>query len=205
MDNIKLNILAQYLAMNWALVPLHHMVDGVASACSCRQGDACRSAGKHPRLAKWQLEHNLVRTVEQLRQWPAETNWGLATGRASGVWALDVDPKNGGTEAVAQLVAAGLLQRTRRHWTGSGGQHLLYRMPVGVDAFTPTNRTGALPLGIDVRGDGGQIVLPPSVSGVGAYALDGTMPVEASDAFPRLLDLIRPTRGHARVFGLRRL
>jgi len=192
MDSNKLNILTQYLAMGWALVPLHHVpvvLDTGAPICSCRAGAACKSAGKHPRLSAWQLEVNLVRTQDALLAWPAETNWGLATGRASGVWALDVDPKNGGTLALDELIRAGLLQRTRRHWTGGGGQHLLYRMPPD---FVPTNRTGKLPPGIDVRGDGGQVVLPPSVSGIGAYELDGTMPAEVSDAFPALLELIRP-------------
>jgi hypothetical protein len=192
MDSNKLNTLTQYLAMGWALVPLHHVKQPSAAGhvwCSCRMGEQCKSAGKHPRLSAWQLESNLVRTEAALLAWPAETNWGLATGRASSVWALDVDPKNGGTLALDELVRAGLLQRTRRHWTGGGGQHLLYAMPAD---FTPTNRTGALPPGIDVRGDGGQIVLPPSVSGIGPYTLDGTMPAEVSNAFPGLLDLIRP-------------
>lgn len=190
MDDTKLNMLRQYLAMRWALVPLHHVSAMQEQPyCSCRQGNACTSAGKHPRLAAWQREENLVRTEVQLLQWPAETNWGLATGRASGVWALDIDPKNGGTAALDDLFRAGLLQRTRRHWTGSGGQHLLYRLPIG---WVPTNRTGALPPGIDVRGDGGQIVLPPSVSGVGRYEVDTTMPLDVSDALPALLDLIRP-------------
>lgn len=194
MDDNKLNTLSQYLSMGWALVPLHHVAIvadevRIAPACSCRAGFSCKSAGKHPRLAMWGHEASLVRTIERLLDWPAETNWGLATGRASGIWALDVDPKNGGTLALDQLIQAGLLQRTRRHWTGSGGQHLLYRMP---SDFVPTNRTGALPPGIDVRGDGGQIVLPPSVSAVGPYALDSAMPAEVSDAAPGLLELIRP-------------
>lgn len=190
MDDSKLNMLRKYLAMGWALVPLHHVTNlGHGPACSCREALACKSAGKHPRLSAWQRPENLVRTEAALLPWPAETNWGLATGVVSGVWALDVDPKNGGREAVDQLHAAGLLQRTRVHWTGSGGMHLLYRIP---GDFTPTNRTGALPPGIDVRGDGGQIVLPPSVSGVGAYRLDGTLPLEPADAFPALLELIRP-------------
>jgi hypothetical protein len=194
MDDNKLNTLTQYLALGWALVPLHHVVDMQPGArmpvCSCRQSDACKSAGKHPRLSAWQLEANLVRTVNELNVWPAETNWGLATGRASGVWALDVDPKNGGDDALAALIAEGVVNQTRVHWTGSRGRHLLYAMPAD---FVPTNRTGALPPGIDVRGDGGQIVLPPSASGIGPYDIDADfglgVPVPAS---PALLDLIRP-------------
>lgn len=195
MDDTKLNMLTQYLAMKWALVPLHHVLTfaGRPVSCSCRQGDACKSAGKHPRLTAWQVEANLVRTVEQLHTWPDETNWGLATGRASGVWALDVDPKSGGWGGLTYLRELGLIEPTRLHQTGSGGLHFLYRMPPD---FVPTNRTGALPDGIDVRGDGGQIVLPPSVSGVGEYSVNmyyatdfGT---DVRNAHPGLLDLIRP-------------
>lgn len=187
MDDTKLNMLRQYLAMGWALVPLHHVLGGVSSLCSCKQGVTCKSAGKHPRLSAWQREENLVRTEIQLLQWPAETSWGLATGRASGVWALDIDPKNGGMEGFQQLEAAGLIHLTRQHQTGSGGWHLLYKMPLN---FAPTNRTGALPPGIDVRGDGGQIVLPPSVSGVGPYVVAQNYMI--SSAAPGLLELIRP-------------
>jgi hypothetical protein len=194
MDSNKLNTLTQYLAMGWALVPLHHVKQPSAAGhvwCSCRMGEQCKSAGKHPRLSAWQLESNLVRTEAALLAWPAETNWGLATGRASSVWALDVDPKNGGLEGLGDLSHAGVIPavvHTRTHITGSNGYHFIYRMPAD---FVPTNRTGALPPGIDVRGDGGQIVLPPSVSGVGRYMVD---PVElpVNDAPAALLDLIRP-------------
>lgn len=195
MDPTKLNMIKEYLALGWALVPLHHVTgisNGVDPVCSCRMATGCKSAGKHPRLSAWQQEANLVRALDTFLAWPAETNWGLATGRASGVWALDVDPKNGGDEAVAQLIATGVVNQTRVHWTGSRGRHLLYAMP---DDFTPTNRTGALPPGIDVRGDGGQIVLPPSVSGVGRYERSERGNGEFDDVAPAsaaLLGLIRP-------------
>lgn len=203
MDDNKLNTLSQYLSMGWALVPLHHVAIiadevRIAPRCSCKMAYSCKSAGKHPRLKAWQQPENLVRTVEQLLMYPPETNWGLATGRASGVWALDVDLK--GMAAFERLVKKNVMAPTRLHRTGSGGWHLIYQMPTD---FVPTNRTGALPEGIDVRGDGGQIVLPPSVSGTGAYTLQELDPPvmnsllvlfdgmvnSANDA---LLDLIRP-------------
>lgn len=194
MDDSKLNTLRQYLAMAWALVPLHHVYVAtdlvrIAPRCSCRAAYGCKSAGKHPRLTAWQREENLVRTEAQLLAWPAETNWGLATGKASGVWALDVDLKNGGLAGLRQLIDAGMIAPSRRHMTGSGGQHLLFLMPRD---FVPTNRTGALPPGIDVRGEGGQIVLPPSVSGTGEYRIAEVFGLNVAAPAPALLDLIRP-------------
>jgi hypothetical protein len=57
--------------------------------------------------------------------------------------------------------------------------------------FDPTNSSGRLPGGIDVRGTGGQIVVPPSVSGRGRYALlDQALTVHAPPAW--LLELVRP-------------
>jgi len=48
--------------------------------------------------------------------------------------------------------------------TGSGGQHLFFRAP----GLTPPNNTRLIP-GCDFRGEGGFVVLPPSVSDSGPY------------------------------------
>jgi hypothetical protein len=53
-------------------------------------------------------------------------------------------------------------------YTGGGGQHFLMRHRPGI-----TNAQGGLPTGIDVRGDGGYVVAPPSVHpNGGTYAWD---------------------------------
>jgi hypothetical protein len=62
-------------------------------------------------------------------------NWGLATGLISGVWALDLDPKDvTDWSAVNALVAT--LPRRGTQRTGSGGQHWLFTLP---DDFIPNN------------------------------------------------------------------
>jgi hypothetical protein len=78
--------------------------------------------------------------------------------------------------------------------TGSGGLHLYFAAPA--DGVMPRNvskkqrREGRVPPGIDVRGTGGQAVLPPSVSGKGAYAwLNWGAPVLQAPAW--LLSLVR--------------
>jgi hypothetical protein len=173
-------------------VPLHFMTGGV---CSCgnphRQLDHdVRQGGKHPLHKSWQETD-----YREWWQWVEGSdvyNVGIATGRPSGHWVLDYDPTHpeatvpgGAAEVAARLqnesIAAHVL-------TGSRGLHWRFAMPA--DGSDVTNQRGRLPKGLDVRGTGGQVVAPPSVSGKGAY-------VELIDATPYvapdwLVGLIRP-------------
>jgi hypothetical protein len=198
MDDTKISQLMCYLSRGWALVPLHDVSTGV---CSCRAGAACRSAGKHPRGDDWQRPENLVITPEQLQRFPPACNWGLATGLISNCWALDYDPKSvTDPDAVAAVFAMLVGTPTWQQRTGSGGAHFVFALP---EDFVPNNSAKRLPDGFDVRGaragqvGGGQIVLAPSVSGVGAYEviLDG----DVLSAPAALLELVRPAPPRARV------
>jgi hypothetical protein len=80
-------------------------------------------------------------------------NVGIATGERSGFFALDEDLKSGGP---ASLAALPRLPETLTAATGSGGHHYLFAHVRGLG-----NRAGLAP-GLDVRGDGGQIVAAPS-------------------------------------------
>jgi hypothetical protein len=84
----------------------------------------------------------------------------LRTGSASGLVVIDIDPDAGGTPSLSQFVAQGVTPPTRFVRTGSGGLHLYYRYPTGQRVPSSQSRIGA---GIDVRGDGGYVVLPPSL------------------------------------------
>jgi hypothetical protein len=178
-----------YIARGWTVVPLHHIEHGL---CTCGNPDpehTRRQGGKHPIYANWQLA-SLHDAGSVAAYWTAHpsANVGIATGRASRIWVLDIDPDNGGDVALQGLIEAnGALPLTRKHQTGSGGYHLVWRMPPD---FEPTNSRGRLPRGLDVRGTGGQIVAPPSESGKGGYLVIAD--VEIVDAPAWLLDLIRP-------------
>lgn len=186
MDDISTYV-QRYLARGWALVPLHAIVNG---RCTCGR-DCGRSAGKHPRRSEWNAEGSLVHSATF---WPGgEWNVGIATGAPSRFWVLDYDPDSAGAEArglVGDLVRGMLPPHVH---TGGGGDHWRFKMPAD---FEPTNRRGSLPTGLDVRGTGGQVVAPPSVSGKGPY-------VELADTEPYdppgwLLDMIRPAARHQR-------
>lgn len=107
---------------------------------------------------------------EQIAAWAARypgANLGIAMGTVSGIIALDVDPKNGGPDSLAELIAKhGPMPATTRQITGSGGEHWYFKAPPGMSV---TNSAGKLGRGLDVRGDGGLVVVAPSRSDKGLY------------------------------------
>lgn len=101
---------------------------------------------------------------------------GIPTGEASGLMVLDVDPQNGGDESALP----GPLPPTLSATTVSGGRHYVYEWSPGV-----TNKRGSLPTGVDMRGEGGYVVVAPSLnphSGGGyAWADEDAEPAPAPD------------------------
>jgi hypothetical protein len=160
---------AAYVQCGWKVIALH---DVTAGCCSCRDGQYCGSPGKHPVGERWQVDH-IGDVPSVYAAWAARpsANVGIVTGPASGVWVLDVDPVHGGNEGLALLVETvlGVLPDTFTVSTGSGGTH--YYWSLSNVTFDLTNRRGQLPPGIDVRGRGGFVVAPPSVSGRGPYRI----------------------------------
>lgn len=77
------------------------------------------------------------------------------TGEASGIDVLDVDPRHGGGDWLAESTDA--LPVTRRHQTRSGGFHILFRHAPGV-----RNSAGRIAPGVDVRGCGGYVIHWPA-------------------------------------------
>lgn len=87
-----------------------------------------------------------------------QANVGVPTGPVSGVFVVDIDPDKHGADEWALLVAANGEPATHRVRTPSGGEHIYFRWPA---AGGVRNRGGFVP-GIDVRGDGGYVLVPPS-------------------------------------------
>ena len=123
-------------------------------------------------------------------------NVGIVTGEVSrGLVVIDIDVHEGrtnGLESIAEWeVATGMkLPETVTFRTGSGGRHLLYRAK-----GKPRNSTNDS-LGIDVRGEGGYIVAPPSIHPNGdsyteIVSLDDMDIAQANDAVYAFLDYVR--------------
>ncbi len=188
-DTPGLEAYANYaMSLGWDPLPVWG-VDG-EGVCACRNGGQCKSPGKHPIETEWQKNPRL--TKPDAYTWFSMTshpvNIGLRTGERSGFWALDIDPKSGGSESLLSLESQyGALPETRVHRTGSNGLHYLFRMPAD---FEVTNSRGRLPRGIDVRGNGGFIVAPGSITGVGPYRTETAADIVAAPDW--LLELIRP-------------
>lgn len=179
-----------YAASGWRVIPLHFVgPDGLT--CSCREGRNCKSKGKHPVDNGWQNTPPLSGAdIEAIWERRPRSNVGVATGQPSGFFVLDIDPDNGGMESAKRLALeyGKFLNTTRAHRTGSGGFHVLFEMP----DFDLGNARGGLKdyPGIDIRGTGGQIVMPPSVSAKGSYSVYADR--ELAPAPDWLLEMIRP-------------
>ncbi|TWD80387.1 bifunctional DNA primase/polymerase-like protein [Kribbella amoyensis] len=83
----------------------------------------------------------------------------VRTGAVSGLLLVDVDPAHGGDRSLMHLMDEELVPRTLHVHTGSGGLHLYYRHPGHHIASRPMPGRP----GIDIKADGGYVVLPPSI------------------------------------------
>lgn len=144
-----------YAARGWSVVPMHAPVQG---RCTCGWPE-CNQIGKHPHTNHGHKDATTDPGTIQLwfDLWP-NANVGIATGARSSFFALDVDPRNGGADSLADLQSKhGPLPKTVEDITGGGGAAIWFEQP----QFRVTNTK--LAPGIDVRGDGGLIVAPYSL------------------------------------------
>jgi len=153
---------------DWLVVPLHNPKHG---KCSCRKND-CSSPGKHPRTERGLKDgSNDASQIEQwFARWP-DANIGILTGQTSGLVVLDVDGEDGKASLRALTAAHAPLPKTLCVKTGRAGSdgrrkgcHYYFRSPA--EAII-RNSAGILGKGLDVRGEGGYVVAPPSLHSSG--------------------------------------
>lgn len=179
---------AAYLARGWAPIPL-----------------VPRS--KRPLIAWETYQHRLPLPGEVARWWARwpEAGLGIVTGSVSGLIVLDVDPEKGGRASLAALEAEhGRLPATVQVATGGGGRHWYFRHPGGRFACAVGLRPG-----LDLRGDGGYVVAPPSIHPSGRpYVTVAGTPAEPAPApgwLSALLPPARPRPGHSPLWWRRLL
>jgi ABC-type multidrug transport system fused ATPase/permease subunit len=102
------------------------------------------------------------------QKWP-NAMIGAPTGPVSGMWVadLDLDParKINGRATLDQLIAQrGPIPETLTTITPRGGQHLIFAWDSNVEI---RNSAGKIGPGVDVRGNGGYVCLPPSKNATG--------------------------------------
>ncbi|MEI8015207.1 MAG: bifunctional DNA primase/polymerase [Nitrospira sp.] len=145
-----------YGDMGWRVHPLHGMTkDG---RCTCGNSE-CKSPGKHPRLNMWQDYASCDRATIRSwwKQWP-NSNVGIVTGAASGIVVLDIDGPDGEENVKSLNLPVTFEVKTRR------GRHLYFLHP----GYPVKNRIGMQP-GLDLKGEGGYVVAPPSKHVAGEY------------------------------------
>jgi len=163
----KLEAAQRYLGRGWCVLPV-------------------RGHDKRP-LVVWEPLQRARPSAEQIADWFVrwpDANVGIVTGEISNLVVLDIDPKHGGGASLERLERQfGPLPATIEATTGGGGRHLYFVHPGGLIR----NRTG-LAQGIDLRGDGGYIVAPPSIHPSGrpyAWAAGHSPEEVALAALPR--------------------
>ncbi|HZA76175.1 MAG TPA: bifunctional DNA primase/polymerase [Acidimicrobiales bacterium] len=172
----------------WPVLACHYPIE---SRCSC--GDrSCPSPGKHP-LSRHGLHDATIdpAVIESWWRGARYANPAVRTGArpaGAGVIVLDTDPVHGGATSLAGLVAAhGALPATLEVLTGGGGRHLYF-----AHAGPPVpNSAGRLGPGLDIRGDGGYVLVPPSVHAAGGRYRWVQRPLRALPDW--LADLGRPS------------
>ncbi|MBO8158846.1 DUF927 domain-containing protein [Thermosyntropha sp.] len=155
----------KYLSLGWNVIPL-------------------QPRGKKP-LFQWAEFQKRRATEEEIKEWWQKwpnANIGVVTGIVSGIIVLDVDVPEG-----RKSLENKELPPTICAHTGSGGFHYIFKHPGG----EIRNFTRRLP-GLDLRGDGGYIVAPPSIHPCGEIYKWGISPDTEKPVDPPewLLDLL---------------
>ena len=163
-----------YCAAGWSVIP-------------------ARVTGKRA-LVQWKPWQATAPDPEQLRiwwrRWP-RANVAVITGRVSGVVVVDIDTGHGGLGTLTAMEADHLLDRSATVETPSGGQHYWFRHPGGRlsnSAKAIRDRYGP---GVDIRGDGGLVLAPPSVRAAGEYRWRVGSPSTVPPMPAWLVDLLR--------------
>ncbi|MFK7824762.1 MAG: DUF3987 domain-containing protein [Oligoflexales bacterium] len=139
------------------MLPLHYPLAN--GQCSCGKSD-CQSPAKHP-MTKNGLKNASAGPKEILAWWTKypQANIGILTGQESGLVVLDIDPRHRGEESLNALEEKyGRLPETLKVRTGGDGWHYYFLHP----GSKVPNRAN-LRNGVDIRGDGGYVVAPPSI------------------------------------------
>ncbi|HEV7646224.1 MAG TPA: bifunctional DNA primase/polymerase [Pyrinomonadaceae bacterium] len=166
---------------NFAVFPAHWIRED--SSCSCRRAD-CRNPGKHPltRDGFRSASKDPGKVKDWWRQYP-QANIAIATGKVSNIVVLDVDPRHGGFDSLAKYP----LPQTMKARTGGGGEHYFFRP----GEREIRNSAGKLGAGLDIRGDGGYVVAPPSNHLQGVYEWENWDEIAEMPDFFRVFSAFR--------------
>ena len=130
------------------------------------------AAGSKQPLVKWRSEDPASSDLDQVNKWFIRwgaTNWGMATGHESGVFVVDTDSKEGYDWVVANGLTDTYAVKTGGNTPEklSYGYHFYFLHP-GAEVRIKNSAKDLSP-GVDIRGDGGYVLVPPSVTELPYY------------------------------------
>jgi hypothetical protein len=174
-DRGSINILNDalgYAERHWEVFPAH------SSGAKKSHKSAEHSNGRN-----WGKTTDPDEIRRDFQKW-IDANIGIATGPDSAIFVVEADtPKGHDVDGIASLKQLedqyGTLPETLMAESPSGSVHRYFKWPVGV---TIRNSTSKIAPGVDVRGDGGMVIVPPSLRpGKGYYRWlnEGTPVAEA--------------------------
>ncbi len=138
--------------------------------------------------AKWgmTIDPKEIRRNFRKKEW-RNANVAIVTGAKSGIFVIEADTKEGhgvdGLSSIEKLQAKhGPMPETRIAVSPSGSIHRYYKHP-GKDIKIKNSASKIAP-GVDVRGDGGMVIAPPSIKpGVGEYKWLNDKPIAEAPAW----------------------
>jgi len=178
-----------YAQRGWRVVPLSERD---------RDKKIVPRPGKVPIIAEWPV--NASTDFDTIHDWFREypfANVGIATGEKSGIFVLDVDGEQGEASLIDLETTFGKLPQTYEVET-SRGRHLYFAQPLGVRTKSSASET-EIGLKLDVRGDGGQVVAPPSIHPETKKQYKVKRDVAPAPAPKWLLDLVNAARQNRRL------
>ena len=101
--------------------------------------------------------------IDQIKSWWIEhptASIGMPTGPASGVWVMDIDIPDGEQSLADLKKQNGEIPATLVQMTGSGGRQYFFQWPQNGTQIK--NSASKISKDIDIRGDGGYVIVPPS-------------------------------------------
>jgi Bifunctional DNA primase/polymerase, N-terminal len=141
--------------------------DTLEAALSYVEGDGLsviplRPGDKRPAIPSWERFQRERPSEDEITSWFGwgDNNLGIVTGEISGLVVVDLDGDDGETS----YNGLGWPTDSRMVVTWAGGVHVYFRHPGGKVG----NRVRMRP-GLDIRGDGGYVVAPPSLIEGGQY------------------------------------
>jgi hypothetical protein len=171
---------------------LDYAAHGVAVFPACAAVKKSHKCAEHSNGAKWGASSDPAEIRRDLSRWP-DCRIGIPTGAGNRIVVIEIDTIAGhgvdGAIALAELEAKhGALPQTLQAISPSGSIHRYFRHPgAGIKVRNSASEIGA---GIDVRGDGGMVIAPPSINPDGrAYRWINRNPIADMPAW--LVELTR--------------